>query len=405
MKDKNQSQEPQPYGRKLSLRLTDEEYRILERKAAEYGGNVSTAIRQLLFGRTSAGSVPIPDGDAKYKTLLAVQQCRVSFKKIASRFSDAVAVYDRSIDAVDENGRRIVSTTQPFRHIAGLEDTILGLQKNMNVLFETLGVQPVFYAAKMRPDSRVGQQVAEFRKAQSSVDSGAPIPEEKSDIEQLSPLTKLPQKDKYMFKANIIGEIIDEPISFITKKGTDMMKFHVRTMSGIGGKENEHVLDIVRTKSEVFPLLHKGNGVFVYGDMNIEKFAKENQVVIGKTVFADTIVPMPMDGSESAFPKKFRFSLKSMIAGELVEDAIEYVNKKEIVMMRFKVRVNTYIGGRETVHIISVARVKNGLFPFLKKDVGVAVVGDFDIAEMVDAANQVTIVKSIYADEIRIPPQ
>lgn len=402
MDKKQQPNEPQAYGRKLSIRLTDDEYQILERKAADYGGNISTAIRQLIFGKSTSGILSVSDGDAKYKTLLAVQQCRSSFKKIASRFNDAVAVYDRSIDAIDEAGRRIVSTHQTIRHLAGLEDTLMGIQKNLNVVFDALGIQPVYYAARTGKDTRAGSLMAGYRSAQQAVDSGMVAPEGTA-ARALIQLSGIPLKDRYMFKANITGVIANEPTSFVTKKGNDMMKFSVRINAFVGGKENPCFLDVVRPRTDVYPFLKKGAVVTVFGDMEIEKYDKNSQVVFVKTVFADTIVPVV--GSVDELPPRYRYMMKAIITGSLMDDAMEYTTKKETVMMRFRVEVLTYIGGRETSHQIIIERVKNGLFPYLKKGVGVTVVGDLFINEQVDPNNQITLTKSIYADEIKIPPQ
>lgn len=112
MAKKNTATPEKVYSRILNIRLSEDEYRQLQENASKKGLQISTAVRLALFGEKEKIINTYADSDWKYKLLLAVQECRSSFKKFSVRINNAVTVYDRSVDERDDEGRKLLSTTQ-----------------------------------------------------------------------------------------------------------------------------------------------------------------------------------------------------------------------------------------------------------------------------------------------------
>lgn len=285
----NKSDRPDKmYVKVLTLRVSKNEYAQLEKVAAENNTPISIAARQLMFGQTPQISSGITDADAKYKALLAVQQCRQSFKKISSRINDAVSIYDRSLDMIDEEGNKVVSTSQTIRHIKGIVEMQLILQKNLNVVLDALGAQPVYYAARPSKDSRVGELIKEQREGERMAKEATQY-EDDSENQAEPNNGEIPKRYRYMFKGMITGKVIEDAQEFTTKKGTAMMRFKVEVHSFTGGEETVHIIHVMRTKNGMFSYLKAGAKVVVTGELNIKAVKENNEVKIEKTVYADDI--------------------------------------------------------------------------------------------------------------------
>ena len=290
----NKSDRPDKmYVKVLTVRLSEEEYAQLEKMASDDGRPISIVARQLLFGRN--GQIPsgMSDGDAKYKTLLAVQQCRQAFKKISSRINEAVGVYDHSLDVVDERGEKVVSTSQTIRHIKGLVEMQLVLQKNLNLVLDSLGVQPVYYAARPSRDSRVGELINAQREAEriSSEASKYENGKDKKDTARIQDgdNREIPKKYRYMFRGIATGKIIEDAQEFTTKKGTVMMRFKAEVHSFMGGEETVHIVHVIRVKNGQFPFIKAGRSVTIIGELGIKAVKENDELKIEKTIYADEV--------------------------------------------------------------------------------------------------------------------
>ena len=281
------------YVKLLTVRLSEAEYAQLEKMASDDGRPMSIVARQLLFGR--GGQIPsgLSDGDAKYKTLLAVQQCRQAFKKISSRINEAVGVYDQSLDVVDEKGEKVVSTSQTIRHIKGLVENQLILQKNLNLVLDSLGVQPVYYAARPSRDSRVGELINAQREADritaevSKIESETERAEKNVGVEISN--EEIPNRYRYMFKGFATGKVLEDAQEFTTKKGTVMMRFKAEVRSFMGGEETVHIVHVLRVKNGMFPFIKAGRSVTIVGDLGIKAVKENDELKIEKTIYADEV--------------------------------------------------------------------------------------------------------------------
>ena len=252
---------------------------------------LSTAARILMFGEQDKMISPYTDSDIKYKVLLAVQECRLTFKKISSRINNAVTVYDRSVDERDEDGRRLLSTSQTIRHIVGLTNTLMEIQKNFNVILDLLEAQPVHFAARPSSDTRIGKMINDERAKMASElqDESEFEKESPEQVPENNNPNEIPNKYRYMFKAFANGKIQEDATEFTTKKGNVMMKFTIKTMSFISGKENVHLIDVIKIKNGLFTYLKKGASVSVVGDYDEQISNKNGEIVIYKTIYADDI--------------------------------------------------------------------------------------------------------------------
>ena len=287
------------YVNKISVRISDKELDILERKSIETGIPVSTVARQMMFEKETQKSVAELSGDERYKEILAVQQCRAAFKKIASRITDAVGVYDKSLDLVDENGKRIVSTEQTIRHVSGLTEKLMVLQKNLNIVTDAMGLQPVLYAARPSRDSRLGRMFEADRQSQQKEEQEAMLREEEETRKNAENYAsagtdqngkrQIPKQYRFMFKSFLTGRLVDDAVQFTSKKGMNMMKFRVATETNVFGKPNTHYIDVIKEKNGIFEYLKKGVSVSISGDLDIERVEKDNQVYISKSIYADSV--------------------------------------------------------------------------------------------------------------------
>lgn len=275
------------YTRILNIRITEDEYKKISTAASRGNHSISSEVRQMMFGEKDRILTPYSDNEVKYKVLLAVQECRTAFKKIASRFNNAVTVYERSIEEFDDDGRRLVSTEQTIRHVAGLSNIIMSTQESFNRILELLDAQPVHYAARPSTNGVVGQFIAKERNnANQSQNDIMPTGEaEETDTQN----NGIPNKYRYMFKATITGTVTEDASEFTTKKGNVMMKFTVKTMSFISGKETVHLIDVIKVKNGLFQYLKKNTRVAIVGDFDMQEAVKNSEVVIVKTVYADDI--------------------------------------------------------------------------------------------------------------------
>ena len=291
MAKKNTATPEKVYSRILNIRLSEDEYRQLQENASKKGLQISTAVRLALFGEKEKIINTYADSDWKYKLLLAVQECRSSFKKISVRINNAVTVYDRSVDERDDEGRKLLSTTQTIRHITGLTNTLMEMQKSLNVVLEMMNAQPVHSAAWPSPETRVGKLMSEERSKMMPTPQAeeANVEEPKASIEEMKDADGIPLIYRYMFKATITGKLTEDASEFVTQKGNVMMKFNVKVVAFIGGKDYTHYIDVIRIKNGLFQYLKKGVTVCVVGNYNEVAETKSGEVIISKTIYADDV--------------------------------------------------------------------------------------------------------------------
>lgn len=392
------------YTRDVHVRVTEEEYESIVSHGRNLGiRSFSDAVRNLLFGRGITPVSRVPDGEFKYNIMTLVQNIRSSFKKVCTSVGDAVEVYSRSIDMLDESGRPLLSTEHTIRHISALECQLLDVQSSLNEVLEKLEAPSVHFAAKMSPGSKVGQLVDEYRKREdlkAKADSAEAAAATEANPNQ-SAMT-IPNKYRYMFKVIAIGELVADVQEFTSKSGKEMMNFRIKVETRRFSRMQTYLIDVVCAKRpDVFPLLKKDFSVSVTGAYSDDIIEKDGEAFVSRTILADFVsVPFRFD---PATPVQNRNMLKASVTGSLVFDAEPpFKSKTGKDLMSFRVKVQTFRFSEPKTHYINIIMPKSAALDHLKKDTGVTVFGDYDDNLKTNEAGRV-LAKTIYGEELAIP--
>ncbi len=401
-KQANAEIRPELSSRKLSIRVTPEEYEIIQSYADEIGVVFSQAVRSLLFKKSGLTAPRVSDAESRYKLVSVAQNLRSSFNKLCASFRDAVDAYSRSVDILDENGRPYLSTDQTIRHLDGLESRLMELQKLFNESLKNMDSSEVHYAARSAPESKVGKLIAEDRENERMREQSEQAAAQAAATEDpnQSSLT-IPNRYRFMLKANATGELVKDARVIQNKQGGESVYFRIKIETARFDKHRVYYVDVIMPKNSVFPFLKEGWSVSVFGDYSDDMQVVNEETYITRTIYAyQGGVSMPFRYDPST-PPEYRASLKVTLTGTLFSNAESFTAKNGNEMMRFRVKVETFRGVKKT-HYVYVVMPKTNVFPYLQNGKSVTIVGDYDDS-LRKTDNGLYISKTVYAEDLALP--
>lgn len=263
-KDREQTAD---FERRLSFRVKEDEYSVLQAEADKHGFSVSQAIRYLVFKKKNVLVSPenISEKEAEYRRSLAVKNIAAALKNIAALLAENNAAYERALMLLDGDGKPLVSTEYTVGLQSEIIQTLIDMQKEISEAVKTLGGQPVHYIAKN----------ASIAKRQKDADAARPIDETINYY--------------YMQKVTICGNIAAEP-SVISTKGAEKVRFMMLCDDVFDGVKTTTRYSVVINKTGVVDYLKKGRQVFVVGEQKI-RMKKDDKGVpfVDITVYSDSL--------------------------------------------------------------------------------------------------------------------
>lgn len=232
----------QKYTVNVHLRLTDEEYAFLAKKAGQMGCNISTMFRHLAFEKTSYLGTKKACSEEKKSTDLAVKSVRETFKKVASMYNEFVENYKKNTLCLMENVKPQVAIEQSIRTVKNLIEMTLLLQKKVNDFLHEFGQNEVHTVIRDR------------------------LKELPEVCEEDTVATEKINKYIYMERISVIGKIEADAMIYVATDGTEKMKFRVVVERNRGRRTKKVYYNVYAVKSKTFDYLKKDRNVFVEGD-------------------------------------------------------------------------------------------------------------------------------------------
>lgn len=237
----------------LSIRLSEEEGKLLRSRIGSKGISMSAYVRKLLVDNVQGKEKMIPAEAISDKRLTTAMAIKSRFKKMASQYGTIANIVQVSLEQAAKDGAHADGLRDAARSFRALENITLELQRSVNEYFSIEGVKQELPVYRRNLPVGVGRASSGYEKS----------------------------KFTYMEKIQIIGSVGSEMQAYKDKFGNEKAKFGVTSQTG----KNERKYVVFARRSNLPESVPVGTTVFASGDFEVQ----ESGVI---AIYADTVKVM-----------------------------------------------------------------------------------------------------------------